>query len=73
MIVEGHTDNIGTDEYNLDLSKRRARTVMNYLIKTLGVDSKKVKTDYKGEKFPVDTNSTKEGRDNNRRVEFAVW
>lgn len=73
LIVEGHTDNIGTDTYNMDLSKRRANRVMNHLIKTHGVDKKKVKTDYKGEKFPVDTNATKEGRDNNRRVEFKIY
>lgn len=73
LIVEGHTDNIGTDVYNMNLSKRRAIRVMNHLIKTHGVDSQKVKTDYKGEKFPVDTNATKEGRDNNRRVEFKIF
>lgn len=73
LIVEGHTDNIGTDAYNMDLSKRRANRVMNHLITTHGVAKKKVKTDYKGEKFPVDTNTTKEGRDNNRRVEFKIY
>ena len=73
LIVEGHTDNIGTDAYNMDLSKRRANRVMTHLIKTHGVDKKKVKTDYKGEKYPVDTNDTKEGRDNNRRVEFKIY
>lgn len=73
LIVEGHTDNIGTDAYNMDLSKRRANRVMDHLIKTHGVEKKKVKTDYKGEKFPVDTNATKQGRDNNRRVEFKIY
>ena len=73
LIVEGHTDNIGTDAYNMDLSKRRANRVMNHMIKTFGIEKKKVKTAYKGEKIPVDTNDTKEGRENNRRVEFKIY
>lgn len=73
LIIEGHTDNIGTDAYNMDLSKRRAKRVMDHMTKTYGIEKKKVKTDYKGEKFPVDTNATKEGRENNRRVEFKIF
>lgn len=73
LIIEGHTDSIGTDAYNMDLSKRRARRVMNYMIKTFSLKKNKVRTDFKGEKFPVDTNETKEGRENNRRVEFKIF
>lgn len=73
LIVEGHTDSMGTDAYNVDLSKRRAIRVKNYMVKTYGLDKAKVSTTYKGEKFPVDTNDTKEGRANNRRVEFKIY
>lgn len=73
LIIEGHTDKIGTEVYNLDLSKRRALRVTNYMINTFKLDKKKVKTEFKGEKFPIDTNETKEGRENNRRVEFKIY
>lgn len=73
LIIEGHTDNIGTDSYNVDLSKRRASRVMSFMIKTYNLQSHNVKVDYKGEANPVDTNDTKEGRDNNRRVEFKIF
>lgn len=73
LIIEGHTDNKGTDEYNIGLSKRRALRVKNYMLKTYGLDKSKVTIAYKGEKFPVDTNDTAEGRANNRRVEFKIF
>lgn len=69
--VDGHTDNRGTRTYNLDLSNRRARTVMEYLIKQ-GIAAKRL--NYKGFGFdkPVSTNATPIGRAKNRRVEFNL-
>jgi len=73
IVIEGHTDSIGTDAYNVDLSKRRSERVKNYMIKKYKWDAKKLKTQFMGEKFPVDTNNTEAGRANNRRVEFKVF
>jgi len=70
--IEGHTDNVGTDEYNLDLSEQRAKAVEAYLINN-GFDSKRIiKVLGFGESKPVDTNDTDEGRAYNRRVEFRI-
>ncbi len=71
MEVSAHTDNIGSDAYNLDLSKRRARTVVNYLIKQ-GVEPERVVTVGYGESRPLNDNSTDEMREINRRVEFVI-
>jgi outer membrane protein OmpA-like peptidoglycan-associated protein len=73
VVIEGHTDSFGTDQYNVDLSQRRAARVMNYMIEKYKWDAKKIKTMHMGEKFPVDTNETDEGRANNRRVEFKIF
>ena len=73
LIIEGHTDSIGTDEYNMDLSHRRAIRVMKYMEVTFGLEESKLRAHFKGEKFPIDTNETKEGRENNRRVEFKIF
>lgn len=69
--IEGHTDNRGGREYNLDLSKRRAQSVMNYLVKK-GTDPKRLR--FKGYGFdkPVATNATPLGRAKNRRVVFHI-
>jgi outer membrane protein OmpA-like peptidoglycan-associated protein len=69
--ISGHTDNIGGEEYNLELSQNRAKAVYDYLILN-GI--KKNSLTYKGYGFllPNDTNETKEGRTNNRRTEFKV-
>lgn len=68
--LEGHTDSVGTDAYNLGLSDRRAEIVREYLV-SKGVPSSQI-TGVKGygEANPVDTNETKEGRARNRRVEL---
>lgn len=71
IIATGHTDSIGSDEYNQKLSVRRAEAVKAYLVHK-GVDSKKVYTEGKGEKQPVASNKTKEGRAKNRRVVIEV-
>jgi outer membrane protein OmpA-like peptidoglycan-associated protein len=66
--VEGHTDSIGSDEYNQDLSDRRARTVRDYLI-SRGVDARRISAVGFGESKPVAPNDTPENRALNRRVE----
>ncbi len=68
--IVGHTDADGDDAKNLDLSKRRAASVKNYLVKEFGIDAGNLETDGKGETVPVDKNTTAEGKANNRRVEF---
>lgn len=69
--VQGYTDSIGTEEYNLGLSKRRADAVRDYLV-SKGVDPTAISTKGYGESNPVASNDTKEGRALNRRVEFAA-
>ena len=69
--LEGHTDNVGDDNKNMDLSKRRAKAVKNYLIGQ-GISSSEITSKGFGETKPVDDNSTKAGRTNNRRVEMLI-
>ena len=71
LYIEGHTDNVGDDDANLDLSKRRAISVKNYLI-SKGVAAARLSTDGFGEGKPVVTNETPEGRTRNRRVEMHI-
>jgi outer membrane protein OmpA-like peptidoglycan-associated protein len=72
VLVEGDTDNSGSDAYNLDLSDRRAQAVTGYL-KALGVDGSRVSSVGLGETNPVATNDTDYGRQQNRRVEVAIF
>lgn len=69
--VEGHTDDRGRDEYNQELSQRRANSVRKYLINK-GVDKDRLEAVGYGESQPIAENETKEGRDKNRRVEFTI-
>jgi len=69
--VNGHTDGIGSDLFNLDLSKRRAAAVKNALLKRSGIDPDRLDTAGFGESQPKDTNDTLEGRARNRRVELV--
>jgi OOP family OmpA-OmpF porin len=71
VIVEGHTDSKGTEEYNQKLSVRRAQAVKDYLEK-LGVAANRMTVRGKGEGQPVASNDTEEGRAENRRVELLV-
>ncbi len=71
ILVEGHTDATGTEEYNLGLSQKRAQTVANYLA-SLGVRSVRFTIMGYGEVQPLMTNDTTEGRAANRRVEIAI-
>lgn len=69
--ISAHTDRIGSYEYNINLSKRRAQAVVDYLINK-GIDSKRLIAKGYGFTKPVATNSTEEGRQLNRRVEFKI-
>ena len=69
--IGGHTDNIGDDDYNMKLSKDRARAVMDYLVKK-GIDKSRLSAKGYGETHPVGDNSTDEGRAQNRRTEIKV-
>ncbi len=68
--ITGHTDSDGNTASNLDLSKRRAISVKNYLAKTFGIDASRMETDGKGQDAPLADNKTVEGKAKNRRVEF---
>ena len=68
--VTGHTDSDGSDEYNIALSKRRSEAIIQYF-QMNGLDRDKVKIDFKGEKEPVESNQTKQGKQKNRRVDFS--
>ena len=71
IIAVGHTDSVGSDAYNQRLSVRRAEAVKAYLV-SKGIERNRIYTEGKGEKQPVASNSTAEGRAKNRRVEVEV-
>ena len=71
LTVVGHTDNVGTDKYNEDLSHRRAHSVAQYF-ESKRVNSLRLATAGKGEKEPVASNANEAGRQLNRRVEIYV-
>lgn len=72
ILVEGHTDSKGRNEYNLELSKKRANTVKIKLIKYLKIDAGKVESQGYGEDQPIADNNSELGRAKNRRVEIQV-
>ncbi len=69
--VNGHTDSSGNPELNLALSKRRAKSVFDYLVST-GVDASRIEANGFGDQFPIAPNETKAGRIKNRRIEIKV-
>lgn len=69
--VKGHTDNKGTEEFNLNLSRKRAKAVYDYLL-SKGVPAAKVSYSYYGMSKPIADNGTEDGRRKNRRVEFEI-
>jgi outer membrane protein OmpA-like peptidoglycan-associated protein len=71
ILVEGHTDSAGSDEYNMGLSKLRAESVTNYLI-SQGIDASRFTTKWYGETQPIADNATVEGKSKNRRVELGI-
>jgi len=70
LAVNGHTDGIGADQYNLDLSKRRAAAVVRALVTRYHIGADRLKSAGFGKSQPKDTNDTLEGRARNRRVEL---
>jgi outer membrane protein OmpA-like peptidoglycan-associated protein len=71
VLVEGHTDSIGTEEYNLILSQKRAQAVSDFLI-SQDVDASRLSAEGYGESRPVADNDTDEGRQKNRRVDLVI-
>jgi outer membrane protein OmpA-like peptidoglycan-associated protein len=69
--VMGHTDSTGSAQYNLDLSRRRAESVTNFLV-SRGVSRARIETIGYGEDYPIADNTTEEGRAQNRRVEIRI-
>jgi len=67
--IEGHTDSIGSDQYNEGLAQRRVDAVRNYLVQH-GIASHRIDVSSYGERNPVASNETEEGRARNRRVEI---
>jgi OOP family OmpA-OmpF porin len=71
-VIEGHTDNVGTEEHNLDLSQRRAESVVNYLVDKLGIDRSRLSAKGYGMSQPIADNATEEGKQKNRRIEAII-
>jgi outer membrane protein OmpA-like peptidoglycan-associated protein len=69
--VAGHTDSTGSDQYNLQLSQRRAQSVASYLV-SQGVKQERLITVGAGKAYPIASNATEEGRAQNRRVELTI-
>ena len=68
VTIEGHTDSMGSAEYNQKLSQRRAQKVADVLVNEYGVDPNRISVAGFGEEQPIADNSTAEGRQTNRRV-----
>jgi OOP family OmpA-OmpF porin len=71
VVIEGHTDNVGTAAYNKKLSQRRAEAVKQYLVEK-GINANRITAEGFGFDRPIASNDTDEGRQQNRRVEAAV-
>jgi OmpA-OmpF porin, OOP family len=72
VVIEGHTDSVGTDAYNKNLSQERAGAVKKYMVEKGGIDANRISAVGYGEERPIASNDTDEGRLQNRRVEAAV-
>ena len=71
LAIEGHTDSVGTDDYNQQLSERRAQVVRDYFVQQ-GINSGAIEANGYGKTEPIATNDTPEGRQQNRRVELIL-
>jgi outer membrane protein OmpA-like peptidoglycan-associated protein len=71
VVIEGHTDSTGADGYNEELSLRRAYAIEDFLISE-GIDPRRVIARGYGKRYPVATNDTTAGRQQNRRVEIVI-
>jgi len=72
IAIEGHTDNVGGKKYNLNLSQKRAEAIKNVMVTKFEIEPSRLTAKGFGESKPIASNSTKEGRQKNRRVEAAV-
>jgi outer membrane protein OmpA-like peptidoglycan-associated protein len=72
VTIVGHTDSVGRDSYNQQLSERRGRAAVDYLVSE-GVASSRLVSRGRGEAEPIASNETDEGRRENRRVEVAIY
>jgi type IX secretion system PorP/SprF family membrane protein len=70
--IIGHSDNLGSKKRNQEISEKRAKMVMEYLI-SQGIDKKRIQVVAKGDSEPIKPNDSEEGRTLNRRVEFELW
>jgi outer membrane protein OmpA-like peptidoglycan-associated protein len=68
ILIEGHTCSLGAAPYNMELSKKRAQSVSDYLISSFGIPANRIQTKHYGEESPIASNETKAGRKLNRRV-----
>jgi len=71
-LIVGHTDSDGSADYNMDLSNRRALSAANFITGE-GVDRARISTAGRGEAEPIETNASDAGRQQNRRVEVAIY
>jgi outer membrane protein OmpA-like peptidoglycan-associated protein len=71
ILIEGHTDNVGAQNYNVSLSERRAKAIADYL-RDKKVTRSRLRTEGYGENQPIVSNDTKRGQDQNRRVEIVI-
>lgn len=72
VIIEGHTDNVGSAEANQTLSEKRARAVENYLVSKGAITADKVEAVGRGFEEPISDNNTKQGRAQNRRIDMVI-
>jgi OmpA-OmpF porin, OOP family len=70
-VIHGHTDNVGSNQYNMQLSQRRAESVLQYLVDQQ-IDASRISTIARGEEDPASTNETEEGKRENRRVNATI-
>lgn len=73
LVIEGHTDSVGTDDYNLKLSQRRSQTIKRLLVEKYGANASKIMAVGRGERAPIADNGNYQGRQLNRRVEFTIY
>ena len=72
VMINGHTDNVGGKKYNLNLSQKRAEAIKKVMVKKFNISADRINTKGFGYSKPIASNSTKEGRQKNRRVEATV-
>jgi OOP family OmpA-OmpF porin len=71
-VIEGYTDEVGSDEYNMQLSQRRAESVVNYLVNEFGIDRSRLSAKGYGKSRPIDSNATDAGKQKNRRIDAVI-